>query len=73
MSQQIDVKDLPNRLDEMLAKAASGDEIILTDASGPRARLLPLPKPRTLGLHPGAMEAAPDFDDPLPEEFWLGK
>jgi len=31
------------------------------------------PKKRTAGLHPGAMEMAPDFHDPLPDEFWLGK
>lgn len=31
------------------------------------------PRKRILGLHPGAMEMAPDFDDPLPDEFWLGK
>ncbi len=28
---------------------------------------------RTSNLHPGAMIMAPDFDDPLPDEFWLGK
>lgn len=25
------------------------------------------------GLHPGAMEMTPEFDEPLPENFWLGK
>ncbi len=31
------------------------------------------PKVRVLGLHRGAMQMAPDFDDPLPESFWLGE
>ena len=31
------------------------------------------PKPRVVGLHPGSMEMAPDFDDPLPDEFWFGQ
>jgi len=31
------------------------------------------PGPRVAELHPGAMEMAPDFDAPLPDEFWLGK
>ena len=26
-------------------------------------------EPRTPNLHPGAMIMAPDFDDPLPDEF----
>ena len=32
-----------------------------------------LSKPRILGLHPGAMWTSDDFDDPLPDEFWLGE
>lgn len=30
-------------------------------------------KPRVLGLHPGAIWTSEDFDDPLPDEFWLGE
>lgn len=30
-------------------------------------------KPRILGLHPGAIWTSEDFDDPLPDEFWLGE
>ena len=29
--------------------------------------------PRTLGLNRGAMKMSNDFDEPLPDEFWLGK
>ena len=31
------------------------------------------PGERIAGLHPGAIVMAPDFDAPLPDEFWLGK
>lgn len=31
------------------------------------------PRERVAGLHPGAIVMAPDFDAPLPDEFWLGK
>ena len=30
-------------------------------------------KPRKLDLHPGAFQPTDDFDDPLPDEFWLGE
>ena len=30
------------------------------------------PAKRIAGLHGGAWEVGPDFDAPLPEEFWLG-
>lgn len=28
---------------------------------------------RVPDLHPGAMQPAADFDDPLPDEFWQGE
>ena len=31
------------------------------------------PEQRIANLHPGAFQPAPDFDAPLPDEFWLGK
>lgn len=30
-------------------------------------------KPRILGLHESAIRTSDDFDDPLPDEFWLGE
>lgn len=30
-------------------------------------------KPLILGLHPGAITISDDFNDPLPDEFWLGE
>jgi hypothetical protein len=33
----------------------------------------PVPKKRTPGLHPGAFVMSDDFDDPLPDSFWLGE
>ena len=29
--------------------------------------------PRILGLNRGAMQMKADFDEPLPDEFWLGE
>jgi hypothetical protein len=46
----------------------------VTEDGVPRARLLPLQAlqpvaSRVPGLHPGAIQPADDFDEPLPEEF----
>lgn len=72
---RIDVHDLAERLAEVVSLAATGTEVIVTEDSVPRAKLLPYvpAKPRVLGLHPGAIETTEDFDAPLPEEFWLGQ
>jgi antitoxin (DNA-binding transcriptional repressor) of toxin-antitoxin stability system len=66
MSTTIDIRDLPARLDEALALASAGREVILTDGPTPRARLIPLTTgERVAGLHTGAMQPAADFDAPL--------
>ncbi len=33
----------------------------------------PLTQPRVAGLHRGMVWMAEDFDDPMPDEFWLGE
>jgi antitoxin (DNA-binding transcriptional repressor) of toxin-antitoxin stability system len=75
MTTAIDIRELPVRLEEALALASAGGEVILLDGSTPRARLVPLtPTPeRVAGLHPGALQPTPDFDAPLPDDFWAGQ
>jgi antitoxin (DNA-binding transcriptional repressor) of toxin-antitoxin stability system len=71
----VEISDLPGQFAEIVSLAAAGTEVILTEGNVPRAKLVPLPapsRPRVLGLHPGAISTAPDFDAPLPDDFWLG-
>ncbi len=75
MSTTIDVRELPARLNEALAIVSSGCEVLLTDGVTPCARLVPCAGPgsRVPGMHAGAIQAAPDFDAPLPDDFWIGQ
>ena len=75
MQTTIDIRELPARLEEALAVAASGGEVILTDGTAPRARIIPCgaASPRVAGLHVGAIQPAPDFAAPLPDDFWTGQ
>jgi antitoxin (DNA-binding transcriptional repressor) of toxin-antitoxin stability system len=70
----IDIRELPTRLAEVLALATAGREVVLVDGSTPRARLVPMGSTpeRVAGLHPGAIQAASDFDAPLREDVWAG-
>lgn len=71
---QVEIAELSERLEEMLSLAAAGADVIVTQGTVPRARLVPLGpgQQRTPGLHPGALVASDDFDAPLPDSFWLG-
>jgi antitoxin (DNA-binding transcriptional repressor) of toxin-antitoxin stability system len=75
MSTTIDVRELPARLNEALAIVSSGGEVLLADGVTLRARLVPCARTelRVPGLHAGAIQTAPDFDAPLPDDFWAGQ
>lgn len=72
----IDVSEAPRQLVELLDQVATGTEIILMEGTTPRARLIPVAsrssRGRVPGLHQGSMTISPDFDAPLPDEFWAG-
>lgn len=72
----IEVQQTQKYLKELLALVVKGTEIILTQDNTPIARLVPiatsLATPRVAGLHQGAIWMRDDFDEPLPDEFWLG-
>lgn len=72
MTSTVEVQDIPSRWSELLASASAGNEVIVTEGDVPKARIVPLPRPRVLGLHPGAIEISEDFDAPLPDELWTG-
>ena len=73
-STTIDIQELAERFAELVALLTAGGEVIVTERTIPRARLVALAAEptRRAGLHPGAITIATDFDDPLPEEFWNG-
>lgn len=70
-TRQIDVKEAQKRFQELLSQTAAGVEWVLTDGMTPVARLVPISS-RVAGLHAGAIWTSPDFDEPLPDEFWMG-
>jgi antitoxin (DNA-binding transcriptional repressor) of toxin-antitoxin stability system len=71
----IELNELAERMGEVKDLLRIGGEVLLTDNGTPVGRVVPTPPPpkgpRVLGMHPGAFQPSPDFDDPLPDEFWL--
>lgn len=72
MRTDVDVHDLPARLNELIALANAGQEVVVTEEGTPRAKLVPVVPVRrpVFDLHPGAFVVGPDFDDPLPPDVW---
>ena len=69
----VDVEEAKEKLKELIELVGEGTEIVLTEGRVPRARLVsvaPAAAARVAGLHAGSATAAPDFDDPLPDDFW---
>lgn len=82
-TKMIDVSNAQGQLAELIALVQQGVEVILADGATPLAHIVPLltsdvkreAMPRIAGLHEhvGAIWTSDDFDDPLPDEFWLGE
>jgi antitoxin (DNA-binding transcriptional repressor) of toxin-antitoxin stability system len=70
-------------LQDLVTLANQEREVVLTQDNKPVAKVLPIVSPqktpegissrRTLGLHRGAWKVGDDFDEALPDEFWLGE
>jgi len=73
----IDVTEESVPLKKLLELVASGIDVVLTEGKSPVVRLVPVSrkvkKERVLGLSKGQIWVSPDFDDPLPDSFWLGE
>lgn len=75
LTKTVDLSEVQSSLSEILSLVAAGTEIILTEGDKPVARLVPLnapSTPRVAGLHSGVISTSDDFDQPLPDEFWVG-
>ncbi len=77
MTQTVTVDEAQDKLPDLLAQALAGDEVIITEAGTPVARLVPVvahsKKKRVAGLNRGSISTDEDFDEPLSDEFWLGQ
>lgn len=79
MTTTIDLAVSHPTLEELLKLTAAGTEVVLVNAGTPVARLTPSGgetltlTPRIPGQQANAFtHVSDDFDDPLPDDFWLG-
>jgi antitoxin (DNA-binding transcriptional repressor) of toxin-antitoxin stability system len=72
----IDLTSQVPSIEELLTLARAQAGVLLTKRGQPVAQVLPMPempRQRVAPLHPGAWEVREDFDEPLAEEFLMGR
>lgn len=70
----VSAEDAQARLRALLDLVKEGHEVLISEGQEVIARITPVArKKRTPGLNRGAIRAAPDFDEPLPDSYWEGK
>lgn len=67
----VEVPEVQADFAELLRQVLSGQEVIISQAGTPIARIVPIADrslPRIPGLDRGKVVIAPDFNEPLPED-----
>jgi len=67
----VNIHQAKTNLSQLLRRVAAGEEIIISNAGKPVARLVPIDgtRKRRLGTDQGAFVIPDDFNDPLPAEL----
>jgi len=68
----VNVHEAKTHLSRLLERVAAGEEILISKAGKPMAKLTPLSKPqinRVPGLDKGVIKIPEDFDAPLPDDL----
>jgi prevent-host-death family protein len=71
MAKTVNLYEAKTHLSELVERAARGEEVVIAKAGQPRARLVPLERPRRArrpGAWKGRVVIAADFDAPLPAD-----
>jgi prevent-host-death family protein len=72
----IDIDDARIQWAKLLSLVRQGNQVVITQNQEPVVQLTPIPQhpqKRIAGLHRGAIRMRDDFNEPLPDAFWLGQ
>ena len=72
---EVNVHEAKTHFSKLLQRVAEGEEVVITKAGRPVARLVPLEapaEPRPLGMDAGRFVVPDDFNAPLPSELFEG-
>lgn len=72
----VTLDDAAGRLPELVTRASEGEQIVIARNERPLAKLVPCSQDeddRIFGQARGRVHVSRDFDEPLPDGFWLGR
>jgi len=67
------IQEAKNLLFELIKLAEDGEDVFIVRDNLPKIKLVVIeeqPKKRVFGQHRGKIWISPDFDEPLPDDFW---
>jgi antitoxin (DNA-binding transcriptional repressor) of toxin-antitoxin stability system len=70
----VTVQEAEGHLLELIGLVEQGEEVVITYDDQLKVKLVPIvepPQKRVFGQHRGQVWMSPDFDDSLPDDFWL--
>ena len=72
----VSIQEAKAQLTELIRLAEKGEEIVIAQDDLPKVKLVPVaPKKigkRVFGRYRGKIRMSEEFNDPLPNDFWLG-
>lgn len=65
----MNIHEAKTHFSKLIARVLEGEEVVISKAGVPVARLVPFVERRPMGFDAGKVELAPDFDAPLPDSL----
>ncbi|MBI5472501.1 MAG: toxin-antitoxin (TA) system antitoxin [Ignavibacteriae bacterium] len=72
MTMKVELNEGDSALKQFISQVHDGTEIVFVE-NGPPVAMLSQITPRIPGLNRGSAIVSDDFDEELPDEFWLGE
>ncbi len=75
ITKTVTLNDIQSQLPKIMSMVSKGNIIVISENNKPLAKIVPVSEQstkRTAGLNKGKIWVSDDFDDSLPDDFWMG-
>jgi antitoxin (DNA-binding transcriptional repressor) of toxin-antitoxin stability system len=76
ITKTVNIRDMKSQLNAILSLVSQGNTVVISENNKALAKIVPVSdhttKRRRAGLNQGKIWTSDDFDDSLPDDFWMG-